>query len=195
MFSSLQRCFRPVFRLCRALHTIAWVILVGLCLLISPPLLLAKGASTPLSWRAFQEPKYGAVLYYPANWFHEGVAKNGGFEFASSRGDGAVLFLKTSLDPLRTGAAATVQKLKSGTGAHRIKDIQSGETWYELRLAPRPGLMQVTRVLFTCKERIVSAVTLIYPAEQAEAYEAMLKKLKKRFSVGVGTETPVRSCS
>ena len=170
-------------------------ILAGLFLLIAPPMLLANTPGTPLSWKAFQEPKYGAVLYYPANWFRAGVAKNDGFEFASSRGDGALLFLKTSLDPLRTGAAATVQKLKSGTGAHRILDIQSGEMWYEMRLAPRPGLVQVTRVLFTCKERIVSAVTLIYPEAQTEAYEAMLKKLKQRFSVGVGAETPVRECA
>ena len=149
----------------------------------------------PKEWTAFQEPKYGATLYYPSNWFGIGITKNGGYEFASLHNDGALLFLKTSFDQLRTGAPATVEKLKSGTGAHRIKDIQAGDMWYEMRLSPRPGMAQVTRVRFTCKERIVSAVTLIYPEAHAEAYEGMLRKLKRRFSVGIGTNTPVRDCS
>lgn len=149
----------------------------------------------PLSWAAFQDPRFGATLYYPASLFQPGLIKEGGYEFTSSIEDGARLFLKTSFDPLRTGAAATVAKLKSGTGAHRIQDIQSGEMWYEMRLAPGPGLVQVTRVLFTCKERIVSAVTLIYPAAKKSLYEKVLSKIKRRFSVGVGAETPVRDCS
>ena len=67
--------------------------------------------------------------------------------------------------------------------------------WYEMRLSPRPGTTQITRVRFTCKERIVSAVTLIYPEASALAYESMMKKLRRRFSVGIGANTPVRDCS
>ena len=179
-------------------------VLLAFCLTLSmvvaPFWLLAADTTgpalpAPKKWTAFQEPKYGATLYYPSNWFGAGVLKNGGYEFTSLQNDGAVLFLKTSFDQLRTGAPATVKKLKSGTGAHRIKDIQAGDMWYEMRLSPRPGTTQITRVRFTCKERIVSAVTLIYPEASALAYESMMKKLRRRFSVGIGANTPVRDCS
>jgi len=149
----------------------------------------------PLGWASFQDPSYGATLYYPSNWFGPPQKKSGGYEFTSLHKDDAVLFLKTEFDELRTGAQATVAKLKSGTGAHRITNVQQGEMWYEMALTPSPSLKQVTRVLYSCKERVVSAVTLIYPAAHAKAYEAMLVKMKRRFSAGIGVKTPVRDCA
>ncbi len=149
----------------------------------------------PHGWSAFQDPSYGATIYYPSNWFAPPVKKADGYEFASLNKDGAVLFLKTEFDELRTGAKATVDKLKSGTGAHRITDVQLGEMWYEMMLTPSPIMKQVTRVLYSCKERVVNAVTLIYPASRAKAYEAMLVKMKRRFSSGIGVKTPVRECA
>ena len=155
----------------------------------------AAGMPAAKGWAVFQEARYGATLYYPSNWFGGGESKEGGQLFPSLLTNGASLFLITELDPLRTGAAATIKKLKASPGGHRIETLESGADFYELRLSPSPGFQQVTRVVYTCKERIVSTVTLIYPQAESAAYEAMFLKLKRRFSVGVGMETPVRDCS
>lgn len=181
----MKRCFTCLSAI--------WVLII-----LSPllPTAVAKGnLPAPNSWAAFQDQKYGATLYYPSNWFSPAQLTRDGFLFASLHEDGAKLFLKTEFDELRTGAAEVVAKLKSGTGAHRITDIQLGDNWYEMRLTPSPSMQQVSRVSFSCKERIISAVTLIYPIANAVAYEAMFAKLKRRFSVGIGAETPVRACS
>ena len=168
-----------------------------LCQLVSP-LMAAEESSAPPrpeGWSAFQDAKYGATLYYPANWFSKGIAKGGGTVFATLNNDNASLYLKSELDQMRTGAAATVEKLKSGKGAHRIKYIEASDRFYEIQLEPQAGLTQITRVIYTCREQIVSTITLTYPTGQAEAYLSMFKTLKRRFSVGVGAETPVPSCS
>ncbi len=149
----------------------------------------------PTGWSAFQEGKLGATIYFPSNWFHPGSPYKMGYMFTSLHQDGAYLFLKTEIDEMRTGAAATVAKLKSMKGKHQITRIESGDMFYEISITPVPGMKQLTRVVYTCKERVVSAVTMMYPEKQAAKYEAMFAKLKRRFNVGVGAQTPVRSCS
>lgn len=134
-------------------------------------------------------------MYYPSNYFKPGTLKADTYEFSSRFDDGAKLYLKVNFDPLRTGAEATVTKLKSGSDSARITNIQFGNMWYQMRLKPAPAMEQVTRVIYTCKERIVSTITLLYPVTQAKTYEKMLTKLKRRFSIGIGMKTPVRECS
>lgn len=148
----------------------------------------------PKAWAAFQEPDYGTTLYYPSNWFEPAGMKDDSFIF-TSKNDDAVLSLTIIFDDQRTGAAATVAKLKTGTGAHRITDIQSGEMWYELQMVPTAETQLFSRTLYSCKERVVSQVSLTYPKASAKSYEMMLKKLKRRFSQGIGVKTPVRECS
>lgn len=156
--------------------------------------LSAAELEPPKAWAAFQEPDYGTTLYYPSNWFEQAGTKDDSFIF-TSKNDGAVLTLKVIFDDQRTGAAATVSKLKTGTGAHRITDIQSGDMWYELQMVPTPETQLFSRTIYSCKERVVSQVSLKYPKASAASYEKMLKKLKRRFSQGVGVKTPVRECS
>ncbi len=156
--------------------------------------LSAAELEPPKAWAVFQEPDYGTTLYYPSNWFEPAGMKDESFIF-TSKNDDAVLSLKVIFDDQRTGAAATVSQLKTGTGAHRITDIQSGEMWYELKMVPTPETQIFSRTLYSCKERVVSQVSLTYPKASASSYEKMLKKMKRRFSQGVGVKTPVRECS
>lgn len=157
---------------------------------------------TPKSWAAFQESDYGATLYYPSNWFVKSETKDG-YVIFSSLNDKSSLSFRTYLDPARTGAAETVSKIKSGTGSHRILHLKQGEMWYEILLNganppavnEKSGMLVFSRTIYSCKERVVSQISLTYPASSAKSYEAMLKKMVRRFQQGVGSKTPVRQCS
>lgn len=158
----------------------------------------------PKSWAAFQEVDYGATLYYPSNWFAEPKKQGNFFTFASLH-DEATLTFRTYLDPLRIGAEETVKKLKTSLGAHRIISLKQDTMWYEAELngdeyvlpghAAKPVLKTFIRTVYSCKERIVSQISLTYPTSSSEHYEPMLKKLIRRFQQGVGAKTPVRECS
>lgn len=158
----------------------------------------------PQSWTAFQESDYGATLYYPSNWFSK-AKKNNEFVIFTSINDKAVLSFRTFFDPLRTGADETVSKLKAGVGAHRILKLKQGEMWYEAKLngdtgvVPQggtpPKMITFVRRVYSCKERVVSQISLTYPSSSAAQYEAMLKKMVRRFQQGVGSKTPIRECS
>lgn len=158
----------------------------------------------PQTWTAFQETDYGATLYYPSNWFAEPEKKGNFFTFASLHDD-AILTFRTYLDPLRIGAEETAKKLKTSLGAHRIISLKQENMWYEAELngdeyvlpghAAKPVLKTFIRTVYSCKERIVSQISLTYPTSTGEQYEAMLKKLIRRFQQGVGSKTPVRDCS
>lgn len=158
----------------------------------------------PQSWTAFQESDYGATLYYPSNWFSK-AKKNKKFVIFTSLNDKAVLSFRTFFDPLRTGALETVSKLKTGVGAHRILNLKQGEMWYEAKLngdasvVPRtdtpPKMITFVRRVYSCKERVVSQISLTYPSSSAAQYETMLKKMIRRFQQGVGSKTPIRECS
>ncbi len=158
----------------------------------------------PKSWAAFQEADYGATLYYPSNWFSEPKKQGNFFTFASLH-DEAILTFRTYLDPLRIGAEETVKKLKTTLGAHRIISLKQDAMWYEAELngdeyvlpghAAKPVLKTFIRTVYSCKERIVSQISLTYPTSSAEHYEPMLKKLVRRFQQGVGAKTPIRECS
>ncbi|GJL99872.1 MAG: hypothetical protein DHS20C07_15520 [Methyloligella sp.] len=158
----------------------------------------------PQSWTAFQESDYGATLYYPSNWFSK-AKKNNKFVIFTSLNDKAVLSFRTFFDPLRTGADETVSKLKAGVGAHRILKLKQGEMWYEAKLngdtgvVPQggtpPKMITFVRRVYSCKERVVSQISLTYPSSSAAQYEVMLKKMIRRFQQGVGSKTPIRECS
>lgn len=120
------------------------------------------------------------------------------FYVFTSLNDNARLMVSVHFDPLRTGAEAGVAKLREGANAAQFTALEAGGMWHEERMAvQRAGVaMSVfSRTLYSCKERIVSQVTLIYPATSAAQYEPMIAKLKRRFSQGVGAKTPVRECS
>ena len=158
----------------------------------------------PKSWAAFQEADYGATLYYPSNLFSE-PQKNGDYITFSSLNDKAILTFRTYFDPLRTGANETVKKLKTSLGAHRLISLKQGEMWYEAELngdeyvlpgeEAKPKLMSFIRTVYSCKERVVSQISLTYPSASAEHYKAIIEKMVKRFQQGVGAKTPVRECS
>lgn len=154
----------------------------------------APGLPAPQGWAAFQDPKLGATLYYPANWFVPTGLKNGVYHFKSLN-DEAHLILKSQLDELRTGAAATITTFKETPEAALISKIDSGDNWYELSGTNSEGLNRYTRVVYSCKERVVTEMTLLYPAAAAAAYAPVIKKMKRRFQSSFGTETPVRECS
>lgn len=120
------------------------------------------------------------------------------FYVFTSLNDTARLIVSTHFDPLRTGAEAAASKLREGENAAQFTAVDTGGMWHEERMT----LMQAgeamslfSRTLYSCKERIVSQVTLIYPTASAADYEPMIAKLKRRFSQGVGAKTPVRECS
>ena len=155
---------------------------------------MAAELPKPKGWSAFQDPKLGATLYYPENWFEPKGLVDGAYIFASRHGDGK-LILKSFLDGMRTGAAATITTFKDTPEAALISKIDSGDMWYELTGKNEAGLNRYTRVVYSCKERVVTEMTLLYPAAQAEAYAPVIEKMKRRFQSGVGVETPVRQCS
>lgn len=177
-------------------------------------LLLGKSASVlaeekgslppPHSWTAFQEADYGATLYYPSNWFSRAEKKGEFFTFASLH-DKAILTFRTYLDPKRTGAEETAKKLKASLGGHRLISLKQEATWYEAELngdeyvlpgeEAKPVLKTFIRTVYSCKERIVSQISLTYPTVSAEHYEPIIKKMVQRFQQGVGAKTPVRDCS
>jgi hypothetical protein len=148
----------------------------------------------PKGWSAFQDPKLGATLYYPANWFEPKGLNEGVYRFASLN-DGGELRLKSYLDELRTGAEATVNAIKAAEGSELIRSIEFGDNWYELSGKTAEGLNRYSRVVYSCKERVVTEITLLYPPDSAAAYKPVIEKMKRRFQSGIGTETPVRECS
>ncbi len=146
------------------------------------------------SWSAFQEPNYGASMYYPTELFEKGSLVDGAYVFPSKNGK-ATLMLKTFLDPMRTGAAETVSKLKTGRGAHQIIEIKSGDMWFEMAGKNGADGLVFMKTVYSCKERIVSQFNLIYPKAEKELYEKVLVKMRKRFHAAIGAKTPVRECS
>jgi|GEM_PF-6870199 len=171
----------------------------------SPLLSKDKGSlPPPQSWSSFQESDYGATLYYPSNWFSD-AKKMGEFVTFASLNDKAILSFRTFFDPLRTGALDAASKLKSGVGAHRVLKVKIGAMWYEAQLngdvlalphsKTPPEMITFVRRVYSCKERVVSQISLTYPSSSAAQYEAMLKKMVRRFQQGVGSKTPVRECS
>ena len=191
------------------------LILKHLILLFSFSFLLLGKSSTvlaeekgslppPQSWTAFQEADYGATLYYPSNWFSKAEKKGEFFTFASLH-DKAILTFRTYLDPLRTGAEETAKKLKASLGGHRLISLKQDTMWYEAELngdeyvlpgeEAKPVLKTFIRTVYSCKERIVSQISLTYPTVSAEHYEPIIKKMVQRFQQGVGAKTPVRDCS
>lgn len=168
------------------------VVLSVLLMVIS--VAVAAELPAPKGWSAFQDPKLGATLYYPENWFEPSGQEDGAYVF-TSRNDDARLILKSFIDDMRTGAAATITTFQETPEAALISKIDSGDNWYELTGKTDDGLNRYTRVVYSCKERVVTEMTMLYPAASAEAYAPVLKKMKRRFQSGIGTETPVRQCS
>lgn len=161
---------------------------------MSPAMAAEAGLPAPTGWAAFQDPKLGATLYYPSNWFKAAGAQEGAYLFTSLN-DAAKLTLKSHLDEMRTGAEASVTALKEAPDAALIETIESGDNWFELRGKTSDGLARYSRVVFSCKERVVTEMTLHYPPGSAEAYAPVIAKMKRRFQSGIGTETPIRECS
>lgn len=149
----------------------------------------------PDGWSVMRDPLLGSTLYYPDNWFEPQGLDNGVYSFTSKFKDGSKLTLKVFLDPMRTGAPDTVKALKAAPEASLIGEVKQGANWYEARGKTADGLLSFSRVIYSCKERVVSEMTMIYPAASARAYEAAITKMRKRFGAGIGTRTPVRQCS
>lgn len=185
-----------------AFKAAAFMLLMGLLpfafVIGCSPLAKAGGAAplpAPQGWASFTDKALGATLYYPANWFGDEKLQDGAHNFASLLGNGAHLTFRAVLDSKRTGAAATVKQLQAGEAAATIIAVESGANYYEMRRALEGGMVEITRVLYSCKERVVNAVTLSFPQSQRADYEAMFKKMRRRFTVGLGARTPVASCN
>lgn len=181
-------------------YLIRFLIAVGLSISFSvngiTGSLLASEHKTqkPTSWSVFQDPNYGASIYYPTGWFDEARQVDGAYLFMSKT-DTARLVFKSFLDPLRVGAAETVNKLKTSHGSHRILDLKSGPMWFEMFSEADQENLIFLKTIYSCKERVVSQFNLVFPKSNRQRYEPILAKMKKRFQAGIGAQTPVNACN
>lgn len=151
--------------------------------------IVAATSAFAQAWTAYVNPRFGFSLYYPIELFRpaETLAEDAGATFSGK--DGAGLRVEGAFDERRHGAKHYLGEALAAE-ANKNPVSQTLEDFSYAFTTDRGDMLYYERAVFSCREQVINKLSLTYPEEQKDRYEAILPKLVQRFHGGSGYATP-----
>lgn len=168
-------------------------------------------AQKTTSWTAYKNKRLGFTVYYPSEEFvaQDEPAQKHGRVFMSQDGKARIAAFGM-IDPKWLGAELYDEKriledgriddllalhlyegdLREEGGAYEtVSDKNVQKNWLTIT-GTRGDRAYFEKFIFSCKDKVISALSFTYPVAEADKYKRYLKTVVRRFGAGSGSETP-----
>ena len=138
-----------------------------------------------MGWTAYRNARFGLTLSYPAAVFeHERSSKAGDGELFASR-DAKARLLVGALANTDGHTPGSYQRMIAQTSypGSKIDYAPTGGTWSVLS-GEKDGVMFYEKVMFSCKQQVISSFALIYPVAQRKLYDPIVEVIEDSFRAG-----------
>lgn len=176
-----------------------------------PAMAQSENIQKPISWAAYQNKRLGFTIYYPADWFTPDPepAEKDGRTFTSEDGKARIAAFGM-LDPKWLGAELYDKKRiiadgrvddalainlyrgalrEEGSAYENVIEKKVEKNWLTIT-GTRGDETYFEKYIFSCKDKVISAMALNYPTAQEAKYKLIIKTLIRRFGAGSGSDTP-----
>jgi hypothetical protein len=147
-------------------------------------------------WTTYKSDEFGYSLYYPSAYFQpQGIAAPGEPKsFLSPDGKAKLVVSGADNDENFTLAAYRATILNDFGGYDRLDYSPKGQSWFVLS-GYRGDNIYYQKVIFSCRGRIINALSITFPADEKPRYEGLIEVIEDGFRPGRGADTPTRCTS
>ncbi len=148
-------------------------------------------ALAQLQWRSYENPRFGYLVSYPANLFSaiNNPANTGGVVFKSEDGK-AHITVSASINSQNQTPESYVKWVTRESGLIDLVTYSKSTKNWAVISGFKGNMVYYEKTIFSCNNRVLNWVTLLYPVSEKSLYDRLVGKVTKSLEPGKGSDTP-----
>ncbi len=154
-------------------------------------LIVAGQALAQLQWRSYENPRFGYSISYPASLFSavNNPANTAGVVFKSEDGK-AHITVSASINSQNQTPKDYVKWVTRESGLIDLVTYSKSTKNWAVISGFKGNMVYYEKTIFSCNNRILNWVTLLYPVSEKSLYDRLVGKVTKSLEPGRGSDTP-----